>query len=756
MPIPQDSDIGPRYDLLIATRDGSTLPCLDRNRRAQSLNAVAYVCSTNPQTPTEEATEIQRKDQLTQLSSAQVIDRDFDAWPQVEQGNWQDGQGQRVFSGQGEAVGTISNKSTAYWDGLGVLWPITDYLPQGGYTTNPEQAEPAIMRAAGNGVTGGNFVPGSVTTSLQSFAYAYMRNSDGHNILAIRTPAALRKIDPIPNSTNGTPYLPNGSLTGIDYVFALGYLWLATTTGVGAVVVNAYADGAPPPVAFTTTITPAAGTSSAAGVFNVRLAVARVASKSYLAVLYVSQSLVPTLQVYDLSSVTFGASAAPVPLGGPNNLDGQVLQVEFQGDNILYAVTSGQRGHLVQFNIASQTHTTLAEFPNCTNVLFTPIAGGVFILAANDTALNGIGNTVDMYLFQGGGLQHIGPVQVQTPTVAVSNAIAGETEPVAFGPYAVFAIYYRPVSQATTSIQVFAYDVLRGRLFKIQDIGGYNIFLGAQMGRRMSIAAPVQYPVPAGTFNAEWMVGVPTLSQSNSAQDVTNVQNMMVGVSTSQFGTALLQQGTQITSSLIDFTSGQNKLYRQVVASFTPLPADTGITVRLDAWLDQDPSNLTAIPDFTTGVVAAGLNGGLAGQSQLNLIINKVARKLVYRVTTTGPSTITTPAVKLVSIAIQVATGWSWHLYLAMSGRARLNNDQDYCFTSQGLGVDELSAYNFLRQLWRLRGGECVVSLPNGDKYNAIIQLISGKSPKPFGVSYLSDQPNTYQEVVELKFREDV
>ncbi len=253
----------------------------------------------------------------------------------------------------------------------------------------------------------------------------------------------------------------------------------------------------------------------------------------------------------------------------------------------------------------------------------------------------------------------------------------------------------------------------------------------------------------------KWGIAYNALATAAAQANLAPIQELAMGMS-SAANTAPIQQGCQITSSLIDFTSAQPKLYRQLVAQFTALPSDSSITVQLDAWLDQDPAQLNATPDFTTNAVGSGVNGGTTGQTKLKLQVNKVATKLVYRVTTTGPSATTalTPAVKLQSVAIQVATGWAWHLFLAVAGSARCNDGATGCFESQPNGVDELSAYNFLRQLWRLKGGECKVTLPNGDSYNAILQLASMKSPKPFGSSY--NAPSSYQSVAEVRFREDV
>ncbi len=759
MPAIRAEQVGPLYDILIATRDGSTLACptiaglTNGSNATVNLSQVAYVLSTTE--ASEEATEIQRKDQLTQLSSAQVIDRDFDAWPQVQQGDWSDGQGQRTFSGQGEAAGTVSNKATAYWDGFGILWPITDYLPQQPMLDNPDQGESgARMQFAGNGVASGVFGTLGVFGGVQARAFAYMQNSaPQHNIIMIRIPGNDYKIDPILGSTNGTPSTIANS-RAIDYCFGFGLLWVITSAvgGVAPVRIDGYQPGTPPLSILNTTIANAQTCNSNTGVGS-RIATGLVGNKQYLACTYfLTTDGFWHLRIYDLSSAGAFAGFTDVPLGTANSFSNPV-QIAFQGDNLLLGMVSGQNAQVTSFNIPSQTFSTLANFENVNNVLFCPVGGGVFVLAANDVAVNNFPNTVDVYLLQGTSLQHYGPVTVAATAAGQSNVISGEVEPVPFGPYAVFGIYYFPVGGSGTRVAIFAYDVLRARLFKVQDIGSYDQFLGNVHGRRMSVSAPVSRNTPAGSLIAQWAIDVPVLSASGSASDISNVQGMIVQPSNGSFA-PFIQQGVVVTSSLIDFTSSQNKLYRQVVASFTPLPNDSGISVQLDVWLDQDPAALSAVPDFTTGVFAG--TGANIGKSQLNLVINKIARKLVYRITAIGPSTAKTPAVKLISVAIQVATGWSLHYFLSLAPQEVCNDGRTPVFQSQD-GVDSLSAIVFLKNLWRLKGGQCQVTLPDGSSYPAQMQLLNSKSLKFIIANALSsDRTSSRQAVVEIRIREDV
>ena len=55
-----------------------------------------------------------------------------------------------------------------------------------------------------------------------------------------------------------------------------------------------------------------------------------------------------------------------------------------------------------------------------------------------------------------------------------------------------------------------------------------------------------------------------------------------------------------------------------------------------------------------------------------------------------------------------------------------------------------------------LKGGQIVLTLPNLDNYNALIQQMEFDSPKPFAASFRSDQQATYQALCTIKIREDI
>lgn len=767
MPATQ-AEVGSVYDLLLQTRDGSTLPCRNKDGKLVNVSQVAYCTSIdrNAQGQHEE-TELQHKDQLIQLGSSNLIDREFDQWPQVSQGDWSGGALQHVLTGATPltSFGPQSDP-TKYWDGLGLLWPVTDYLPQQSVLPSPDQAESgSVMKFAGNGSVAGHVA--SVTGSNMVLAYAYMQNAaPQHNILCLQLAnGVLRKLNPMPGSTNGTPFV------SCDYTIAQGVLFYAYDSGGNVIQVATISSDSPPVT--TNAFTIANAVLNASGNQFGRIAAGTVAGRTYVAVAYTQTtgSQEQVMEVFDVTPGLNGSSVSAPIILSPTGLRGSVQQIEFSGDNIVVGVSSGFANGgdgswvggtecaIFQWAISSQTLSTLANFQGYNNVWFCPIAGSLFVLATLDAAGFGFPNSVNMYLLQGSNLQDIGSVRVQATNQAQSNTITGVCEPRPLGSYAVFPVYY--FSGTNTRISIFAYDVLRGRLFKLNDIGSFDQFLGNLHGRRFGIYSAMTRSFGSGSLAVQHGVSVPTLSSSGSAQDVSNVQELLIGVSNGSFN-PYLQQGVQITSSLIDFTSAQPKLFRQAVMTWLNpgLPSDSAVMVQLDVWLDQDPTSLNAVPDFTTGAVATGVNGGVLGQTTLKLLINKIAKKLVYRVTTTGPSTTLTPAVKLVSVVIQAASGWVQTLKLDLAPNVQTNSKNGNVWDKQSTpgtpATDHVVAYNFLRQLWRLKGGEVTATFPNGDSGDWLLQDLHFDSPKPMASSFRADQQTTYQTICTAKFREDL
>src|SRR5438094_4889294 len=118
----QPKDIGPKHDFGLSTRDGSVIECLDQNGKPQKVSQMAYMASVDKNRVMAEATELQEKSALIQFGSSNLIDREFDQWPQVTQGDWSSGIGQRVFGSNGI--------SSQYFDVNGLVWPPSDWVPQ--------------------------------------------------------------------------------------------------------------------------------------------------------------------------------------------------------------------------------------------------------------------------------------------------------------------------------------------------------------------------------------------------------------------------------------------------------------------------------------------------------------------------------------------------------------------------------------------------------------------------------------------------
>jgi hypothetical protein len=119
----------------------------------------------------------------------------------------------------------------------------------------------------------------------------------------------------------------------------------------------------------------------------------------------------------------------------------------------------------------------------------------------------------------------------------------------------------------------------------------------------------------------------------------------------------------------------------------------------------------------------------------------------------TSDTTHDAPAPK--AVAIQAGTGWIWKITLAVSNMARLNTQQPntFCFAQQGM--DAKAAYNFIRQLWRVKGGQCLATFPNGDQFNAVIETVEFHSPHPNAVTMSGDRKTHYEVIVNLTIRED-
>jgi hypothetical protein len=346
------------------------------------------------------------------------------------------------------------------------------------------------------------------------------------------------------------------------------------------------------------------------------------------------------------------------------------------------------------------------------------------------------------------------------------------TSCVAFGPYAIWAIGYPTPGGAAgqKSVTVYAYDVVRSRVFRAltvtdpswigSDVFGHDIIgvYGANT-RTLQLGA---------TFQSQFGLALFSGLLSNSGETAREYYWGVKPLTPAPGFTGLLQMGVDIISGLFDFTASTNKLFRQKVSHFIGglISGSAQPSVTLNAWFNQDPNRLSAVPDFTAGTGTP--TGVLPPELALDLFEGSVAVKTVYEVISAGGgydlgSSSWRNAPKIIDVIIAAATGWVLDLVVDLAPGAKRNTGdaQEGAYSAQSdpttnATIDQVVAYNFLRQLWRQKGGKCIVYLPNGDTYPALIQLEKFSSPKPFAVSSRSDQQSQYQELVTLKIREDI
>lgn len=747
------SEIGPVYDLLLATRDGTTLPCRNKDGQTVNISSLAYMTSIDRNNQQHEETELQHKDQLIQLGSSNLSDREFNQWPQVSQGDWSGGMLQKILTGS-TPVTSFSPQSdpTRYWDGDAVLWPVSESVPQRGAVFPPVQdAGGAVMKAVFNAGTPAGFI----NSVGQSFAYLYQTQPAAHVNLVIQTNTIRNFVQDPPGITTGSG-TPTSPQPPDDFFIGAGVLWYVAQSGAARGVYFVTV-GSPTVTLFDSIAAVSPGPNCCS--------VGHLGNKVYLAVpctLTTAPSIV--IRLFDITT-GLNSLSIDIPVGDSTTVLSSssqitITQTGFVGASLYYSFTQGQDAALAAYDIPSGTVSVVARFPNEAAVQFAPTAAGVFVITTD-------GN---MYLIQGGSVQNIGELPAQIGTQVTSASFRVFARPIAFGPYAIFASAARVIGLSTDSIAVYAYDVLRGRLFRMAAIGGFSGALSSGFGgNRIGILKLPTRTVSGVNYQPQWGVVVPALSAVGDSNDVSNAQELYMGVTPAGSVSALLTNGSVIVSSIIDFTSAQPKLYRQIVLTcLSPgLPSSSAITVQVDAWLDQDPTNLSAVPDFSTGAIGNGVNGGTLGQTTFKLLINKIARRLVYRITTTGGDVVVagqlTSAVRLKDISVQAATGWTRTMMLDLADNANTNSKSpgETAWARQSIlgqpAIDQVVAYNFLRQLWRLKGGEVTATFPNGDPpADWLLQDIHWDSPKPFGVSFRADQKSQLGYLATIKLSEDI
>jgi hypothetical protein len=732
-------DIGRIYDLGIATRDGTNLSCKDRDGNAQLVSQMAFM--TSPTEQQNEATELQNKQKLTQLASPNLIDREFDQWPQVTQGDWTGGMGQRVLGSNLSTLGIPVGDALRYWEGYGIVWPVDDYIPQ----------QPVVVTRTFNSTTAPTDISGGFLADyaggnaqlLSGYAFIRVNSADNHWHIMFVPQSGVSVVDQDLGAAGQLTFLTvdHGAIWGVDELNNLvAYTWN--------------------PIAVTLTKNIIAASHPASGL-NSFIRLGAAGNQIYAAV--ASQiGLVDApgnIRLFNLTKTTGGgwATAAFVDLAFTGNY--MVTDIAFLGDDMMVGLATTDssnaaagHGYLIAYNLPSQQWRTVAKFPYQGLVYFCTVAGGLFVVAMFSTNQFSTfaSSTLELYLVQGTSVQDLGPLTIRDGSSTYSLCNVFET-PMTFGPYALFEV---TVNHITI---LYAFDVLRGRFFKAAryDEGALPDVIG--MGYRRFSPVGVGNLLTGTGFTSQMMV---VHSGMHIASNVLTMVEWHLAVNKAQlpgFGPIVVGP-VDIISSMIDFTSASPKLYRQVVAQFSALANSASASITINAWLDQDVGTLSAVPDFTTGAIAGNNSPGI---TKLALPINKIGKKIVYQVVTTGgvfTSGAWVDAPKISTVAIQAATGWVWHLFLDLTRNAKTNTGapEDYCYQRQGGNIDESVAYNFLRQLWRQKGGECVLTLPNGDQYNALVQQESFNSPKPFGSSFVSDQGPRYENIVEIVAREDI
>jgi hypothetical protein len=759
----QPSDIGSVYDFGLSTRDGAPLLCNDRNGKPVQTASIAYMTSIDKAKMMKEATELQEKSQLMAFASSNLIDREFDQWPQITQGDWSGGLGQRV-SGS-------NNNQTQYWDGQGLIWPTNDYVPQVPLA-GPVLGLPANFQSFPyNGMAGG-YVNGA------GMGYAYV---------AQLTTGAWVVFFQAGDVTYGPVTLVDGtSSTGIMHIsIGGGFVWVLVNLYPGTTRASLAQLGMVAGVfqqigVNNTALGPAGYGAQAQGIVEA----AYVGNKLYVAV------VISSLQATDLSTwvnrlwvLDYSAPGVPVIVTTTfpsattgQNVAGSTSSFKFvdlcwQGTNLNISVSDGMNATILTAAPATfSTITTLAVLPGLGNAFICPVGATLFIVGATYGANVSV-NRMELFTLNGGTLTAIAPINVPAP---ILDSI---TSPVVFGSYATWAVSY--TVGTVHSVAVYAYDVIRNRLFRALTINPAS-FTGSDIfghGEVAIFGTTTRTMGGGATAQAQFGIALFTGLISNNTETAREYYWGVLPVSPVPGFTGLLQMGTELTSGLIDFTAASNKLFRQAIVSFnsglvanTPLPS-----VTFQAWFDQDPGNLTVVPDITKTISGASATPSGAGAqvgaaivtvlpTQLAVPLNRVARKMVYRVTSSGGGLLAggiwQQSVKIVSVATQVATGWVWDIPINLSPNVKTNTANHFVYQNQGqAGVydtDHVVAYNFLKQLWRQRGGQCTLTLPNGESYPALIQSLGFESPKPFAASFRADQQTTYQLTAMIKIREDV
>jgi hypothetical protein len=700
-------DVGKIFDVGLATRDGEPLTVKNKDGADVEVSAVAYMQTSDRQAEQSEQTNLQRLQRLVQLSSPNLMDRQFDDWPQVTQGDWAGGMQQRVFS-----------DATKYWDGVGLLWPVTDWQPQTPYAHIPRLVSRHGVQAPM--LAGGSLF---ISTGTVQTGYAVVYDSTVspyHILLTFFYDDLFLTFD-----------LGAAGATNIrDVTMAFGSIWVIGSFGASEKFMEIKYSGGILVAGLTQTV----GFPNAA-----RIEGALVGNREYIAT---EGNSGRNIEVYDVTdhSAVLGPYVITAPLDGQERM----RDFAFVGNALLMAWSDGMVNALV-----SMTNFSSPSFSNIGQIA----AGALDICAVGDQVFILNHDNADMYLLSGGELTHIGQ-PIVGPLANPLSQIVSISKPIPFSTYALFAVVTQTGNQPPTSVvsqlQLYAYDVTRGSLFlawtKDYEQGGglTEKSVAAYITTVKSSGLPSQLSSEVGIA-----VLTAALTTNTLAQELYWGNTLPAATTPPQ----ALHGGFRVVSSIIDLTSALPKFFRQVTVEVTGDDATEG-SVTVGAWVDKNPEQLQIPPDYQIGAI------GFTPPTQTYVLqVNSMGRKLEYYVQIADSGTregVWESQPKLASVSVEVSVGWVWNLVMDIGPTVETNAfaQQDYCFQRQGL--DHVAAYNFLRQLWRERGGRCTAYLPNGDSYNAKIQSLKLPSPKLFAGGSRSDQQASYQLLhAECEIRED-
>lgn len=552
-----------------------------------------------------------------------------------------------------------------------------------------------------------------------------------------------------------------------------GYLWVLLSNSPNANTLTVHmigcAYGSNTLVKLRSDVLPSvAGTSGFGGLIQASY----VGGHLYVAVVQFDQNVppnAPTANKNALFVLDYSAGTATAPSGlsaaafiFPFTRGFKPQDVTWQGNNLIVSVTDGFNASIYQLSAPFSSIQTLAVIDGIANALVCTVGGEIFIIAWTP-GTTGV-NRLELYTLNGSTLTNV-------PFTPVVPFLDDVTSCVGFGPYALFAVsYVTPGGVAgQKTVTIYAFDVVRSRLFRaltMTDISwtgsdqfGHDI-IGVFGTNTRTLRTNV-------TFQAQLGLAIFSGFLSNNNETAREFYWGVQPLTPAPSFTGLLQMGCDLISGLFDFTAATNKRFRAKIAHYIDglVSGQSSPAVQLNAWIDQDPNALAPAPDFTTttGVPPSPL----PQQGDLFLYEGRLGRQTVYEVISSGGGYNVTlgqwvNAPKIKDVIVMAASGMVWDLVCDIAAGVGTNQQaqQEGAYTSQttteAAGIDHVAAYNFLKQLWKQRGGVCTLYLPNGETYNALIQLAEFASPKPLGAGNRSDQQATWQVLATLKIREDV